>query len=72
MLKNYKKQPAPGWQRKLLLITGGLFAATLLLFMAWAVVLFIDWARVDDCLDRGGSYDYENDRCEFQRSYQPE
>lgn len=65
MLKTYKKQDAPAWQRRVLLFIGALFAATILLFAAWAVLLFIDWARIDDCLDRGGSYDYETDECDF-------
>jgi len=42
MLNKYKKTDAPAWQRKLLLFVGALFAATFLLFMAWAVVLYID------------------------------
>lgn len=65
MLKTYRKQDAPAWQRKLVILTSGFFAATLLLFMAWAVVLLIDWARVDACLDDGGSYDYETGECDF-------
>lgn len=66
MLNKYKKKEPPSWQRKLVLIVGSLFGATLLLFIVWAVVLVIDWARVDDCLDNGGSYDYERGECEFR------
>lgn len=69
MHKTYRKQDAPAWQRKLVIVASGFFAATLLLFMAWAVVLFIDWARIDDCLDAGGSYDYERGECDFNRSH---
>lgn len=69
MLKTYKKQDAPAWQRRVMLLIGALFAATILLFAAWAVLLFIDWARVDDCLDRGGSYDYESDECDFDSNH---
>ena len=68
MFSRYKKQDAPAWQRKLVLVVGALFAATLLLFAVWAVVLFIGWARVDDCLDKGGSYDYERDECDFEQN----
>ena len=41
MRKPYRKQEAPAWQRKLLMVIGALFGATLLLFAAWAVVLFL-------------------------------
>jgi len=66
MLKKYKKTEAPSWHRKLVLVLGALCAATFLLFVVWAVLLLIDWARVDDCLDRGGSYDYERAECDFE------
>ena len=26
-------------------------------------------SRVDDCLDRGGSYDYEAETCDFERNH---
>jgi hypothetical protein len=65
MLKRHKIGEAPAWQRKLIIVVGALFAATLLLFAVWAVTLFINWAEVDDCLDSGGSYDYERGRCDF-------
>ena len=42
MRSRHKIKDAPSWQRKLVLLAGALFAATLLLFMAWAVVLFIN------------------------------
>ena len=69
MLSKYKKMGAPSWQRKLVVFLGSLFGATLLLFVAWAVTLFIDWARVDDCLDKGGSYDYERGECDFSANH---
>lgn len=69
MLKRYTKKDAPAWQRRLILLLGALFGATILLFAAWAVVLFIDWTRVDDCLDQGGSYDYEQHECDFDRDH---
>jgi hypothetical protein len=67
MRRRYTKQDAPAWQRKLIVIVAAFFGATLLLFVAWAVVLFIDWLRVDECLDQGGRYDYESGVCD-QRS----
>lgn len=48
-----------------MLLLGWLFGATLLLFVVWAIVLFIDRARVDDCLEQGGTYDYEIGECEL-------
>jgi len=69
MLHRYKKQAAPTWQRKLVLVLGALCAATFLLFVVWAVTLFVDWARVDDCLDNGGSYDYERGECDFETNH---
>jgi len=69
MLSKHKIKEAPSWQRKLVLIVASLFGVTLLLFVAWAVLLFIDWARVDDCLDKGGSYDYERGECDFQSNH---
>jgi hypothetical protein len=67
MLRKYRKKDAPSWQRKLVVFVAGLFGATLLLFVVWAVVLVIDWARVDDCLDKGGRYNYETGECEFEQ-----
>lgn len=64
MRKRYEKQDVPAWQRKLIVLIGAFFGATLLLFVAWAVVLLIDWLRVDECLDRGGRYDYELGVCD--------
>ena len=69
MRSKYKKKDAPIWQRKLVLFLGVLSGATLLLFAVWAVTLLIDWARVDDCLDKGGSYDYELGECDFERNH---
>jgi hypothetical protein len=65
MLKRYIKQGASAWDRKLTLVLGFLFGITLLLFAVYAVTLFSNWAEVDDCLDKGGSYDYELGRCDF-------
>lgn len=42
MIRPYKKQSKPAWQERLLLILGYLFGATLLMFLAWAVLLFVD------------------------------
>lgn len=42
MRKRYEKQHAPAWQRKLTLLVSAFFAATLLLFCVWAIVLFLE------------------------------
>ena len=69
MLNRHKLKEAPSWQRKLVLLLGSLVGATILLLVVWAVVLFVDWARVDDCLDKGGSYDYQRGECDFETSH---
>ena len=69
MLKRYNKQGASSWDRKLTIVLGSLFGITLLLFAVWAVTLLINWAEVDDCLDRGGSYDYEAGHCDFDTNH---
>ena len=69
MLKRYDKQEASSWDRKLTIVLGSLFGITLLLFAVWAVTLFINWAEVDDCLDQGGSYDYEAGDCDFDTNH---
>ena len=66
MLSKYQKTDAPPWQRKLILLLASLFAATLLMFVVWAVMLSMQWIQVDDCLDKGGSYDYDRGECDFQ------
>ncbi|MCH9693367.1 MAG: hypothetical protein K0U72_02560 [Gammaproteobacteria bacterium] len=63
MFSKYQKQGAPPWQRKLVLLIASLFAATLLMFMVWAVILSMQWFQVDRCLDRGGSYNYDSGEC---------
>ena len=68
MRSKYTKNAAPAWQRKLVFFLWSLFGATFLLFAAWAVMLFIDSASVDRCLDRGGSYDYERRECDDANS----
>lgn len=65
MRRPHRIGEAPAWQRRLLLLITAFFGATLLLLAAWAVILFNDWMRVDECLDRGGSYDYEQEVCDF-------
>ena len=69
MLNRHKLSEPPSWQRKLVLLLGSLVGATVLLLVVWAVVLYVDWARVDDCLDKGGSYDYQRGECDSEANH---
>ena len=40
-MRRYKKQDAPAWQRRLIAVVASLFAATMLLFVAWAITLYL-------------------------------
>jgi hypothetical protein len=64
MLKRHSKQGASVWDRKLTAVLGFLFGITLLLFCVWVVTLFLNSSELDDCLDRGGSYDQELGQCD--------
>lgn len=68
MLKRHNKQGASVWDRKLTVVLGFLFGITVLLFAVLVLTLFINSADVDDCLDRGGSYDYEEGRCDLEEN----
>ena len=49
---------------------GSIFVFPVLLAIAWFFACNpIQAARVDDCLDRGGSYDYEAKVCDFEESH---
>ncbi|MGI9235351.1 MAG: hypothetical protein ACR2RD_17095 [Woeseiaceae bacterium] len=47
------------------IILGLLAGVTLLLFAVLAVTLFSNKAAVDDCLERGGTFDHEQGHCEL-------
>ena len=66
MFKRHKIGEASAAERKLVLVFGSLLGITVLLFAVWAVMLFINTAAIDDCLDSGGSYDYEQGRCDYE------
>lgn len=68
-MRRYDKQKAAVWERKLTVVLGFLFGITLMLFAVWAVTLYIDWAEVDDCLDKGGTYDYDEGRCDLETNH---
>lgn len=40
-MRRYKKQEAPAWQRRMIAVIAALFAATMLLFVAWAITLYL-------------------------------
>jgi len=63
MFKRYEKNEAPAWQRRLILFLWGLFSATLLLFAAWATILFVDQARLDGCEDCDPPCETTRDDC---------
>lgn len=67
--RKHRIEDAPPWQRRVVVLVSVLASATFLLFAAWAVVLLIERARIDDCLDDGGSYDYERGRCDFVQNH---
>ncbi|MFC6196878.1 hypothetical protein [Ponticaulis profundi] len=53
------------WKRWLLAVVGA-FAILVLIFLLFQVG---DWSvrnyYIDDCLDRGGAWDYSRDACQF-------
>ena len=48
VIERYRKTSAPAWQRRLLLLVGALFGATLLLFAVWVVLLSANPAHPGD------------------------
>jgi hypothetical protein len=66
MFKRHKIGEASDAERKLVLVFGSWVGIIVLLFAGWAVSRVIKWAEVDDCLDSGGSYDYERGRCDYE------
>jgi hypothetical protein len=59
MLNKYNKKDVPPWQRKLVVFLWSIAGATFLLFVVWVLMLYIDAARADDCLDGGGECSLE-------------
>ena len=66
-MRTYRRTGPPEWQRRLVLLLTGLFGATLLLFAVWAILLWIDWERAEDCEARGGRYNADTAECESAR-----
>ena len=63
MLKHYKIGEPPEWQRKIVLLMMALLGATMLLFTAWAVIMFTVESGPEACEAAGGTYDYNWDEC---------
>lgn len=66
-MRSYRRSGPPEWQRRLVLLLTGLFGATLLLFAVWAMLLWIEQERVEDCEARGGRLDADTGECEGAR-----
>jgi hypothetical protein len=52
------------WLPELIILSSAVFATSP--FLACNP---LQAARVDDCLDRGGSYDYESETCDLEQSH---
>ncbi len=57
----------PAWQRRLVQLLMGLISATLLLFVVWGYFLWLEMDAAEDCVERGGTWNYETDECENAR-----
>ena len=66
-MKTYRKSEPPAWQKRIVVLLMGMLSATLLLFVVWGYFLWLEMDEVDDCLDRGGSWNYEDKECEGAR-----
>ena len=60
MLKTYRKTDPPAWERKIVLLLMSLLGATLLLFTAWAIIMFLDPGGSAACVEEGGIW-YEGE-----------
>ena len=64
MLKTYRKKGAPAWERKIVLLMAFMLGATVLLFMAWAVIMFAQPDDSDTCYEIRDGYEYKLDDCD--------
>ena len=60
MLKTYRKTGAPAWERNIVLLMASLLGATLLMFAAWAIIMFLDPGGSAACVEDGGIW-YEGE-----------
>ena len=60
MLRTYRKTGAPAWERKIVLLLAAMLGATLLLFAAWAIIMFLDLDGSAACVEDGGIW-YEGE-----------
>jgi hypothetical protein len=66
-VRNYRKSEPPAWHRHIVLFLTALFFATLLLFVVWGYILWLETDEADDCQERGGEWNYETRECEGAR-----
>lgn len=68
-----KRKPVGHFEREAYIqwvIPGSILVAGLLSVLVGTVCFnAIETARVDSCLDSGGSYDYERGECDLERSH---
>ena len=64
MLKTYRKTGAPSWERKIVLLMAFMFGATVLLFMAWAVIMFAQPEDNETCYEVRDGYEYKLEDCD--------
>ena len=67
MRKHPRISDPPAWQRRIVLLLMALISATLLLFVFWGYLLWLEQDAVEDCRERGGEWNYETDECEGAR-----
>ena len=53
----------------ILIVLGPIIIALVLGMLGVFVLGLIDNARIDECLDRGGSYNYPAELCDFSESH---
>ncbi len=66
-MKHRRLSDPPAWQRRVVLLLMSLISATLLLFVVWGYLLWLEQDAVDDCEERGGEWNYETNECEGAR-----
>ena len=67
IVRTHRKTEPPAWHRNIVLFLTALFFATLLLFVVWGYMLWLEMDEAEDCLDRGGRWNYETRECEGAR-----
>ena len=66
-MKHHRLSGPPAWQRRIVLFLMSLISATLLMFVVWGYLLWLERDAAADCEERGGEWNYETDECEGAR-----